>query len=92
MKRSAWLALVLGVAVVPAGCVTRRYVITSDPPGAIVYRDGQPLGPTPVEHPFIYYGKYRYRLIKDGYAPLDVEPELVVERQEQRFRAGDRTE
>ncbi len=77
MKRCSWLMLVAMLAVLPTGCVTRRYLITSDPPGAMVYRDGQPIGPTPVEEPFIYYGKYRFRLVKDGYAPLDVEPELV---------------
>jgi len=78
MRRPVWLALGLALfaAGLSSGCVTRRVMITSDPPGAIVYRDGQPLGPTPVEQPFVYYGKYRYRLVKDGYAPLDVEPEL----------------
>lgn len=78
MRSLAWPALALVAACFASGCVTRRVIITSDPPGAIVYRDGQPLGPTPVEHPFVYYGKYRYRLVKDGYAPLDVEPELVA--------------
>jgi hypothetical protein len=76
MKRSAWLAVALALAALPAGCVTRRYVITSSPPGAIVYRDGQPIGATPVEEPFIYYGKYHFRLVKDGFEPLDVDPEL----------------
>ena len=76
MKRSACLALALVVAGLSAGCVTRRIMITSDPPGAIVYRDGQPIGATPVEEPFVYYGKYRYRLVKDGFQPLDVEPDV----------------
>jgi hypothetical protein len=76
MKRFAVLVVALAVAGLPAGCVTRRYVITSDPPGAIVYREGQPIGATPVEQPFLYYGKYRFRLVKDGYQPLDVEPDL----------------
>jgi hypothetical protein len=75
MKR-AWLIVVLGLVALQQGCVTRRYLITSDPPGAIVYRDGQPIGPTPVEEPFLFYGTYRFRLVKDGYQPLDVEPEL----------------
>lgn len=76
MTRFSGLILVGVLAMLPTGCVTRRYLITSDPPGAIVYRNGQPIGPTPVEEPFIYYGKYHFRLVKDGYAPLDVEPEL----------------
>lgn len=78
MKRSACLLVALLLSGFATGCVTRRYVITSDPPGAVVYRNGQPIGATPVEEPFIYYGKYRFRLVKDGYQPLDVEPELVA--------------
>ena len=78
MKQSAWLTLALALAVLPAGCVTRRYVITSDPPGAIVYRDGQPIGATPVEESFIYYGNYHFRLVKDGYEPLDVDQRLAT--------------
>lgn len=78
MMRSAWLVLALLLVGTSAGCVTRRYVITSDPPGAVVFRDGQPIGATPVEEPFVYYGKYRFRLVKDGYKPMDVEPELVA--------------
>lgn len=78
MMRPICLIAALLLATLSTGCVTRRYLITSDPPGAIVYRDGQPIGATPVEEPFVYYGKYRFRLVKDGYAPLDVEPELVA--------------
>lgn len=78
MNRTTWLALALGLVLLPSGCVTRRYVITSDPPGAVVYRNGQPIGATPVEEPFVYYGKYNYRLVKDGYQPLDVTPELCA--------------
>jgi hypothetical protein len=77
MKRFVALAS-LALAGLPAGCVTRRFVIDSEPRGAIVYRDGQPIGATPVEQPFLYYGKYRFRLVKDGYQPLDVEPQLVA--------------
>jgi hypothetical protein len=55
------------------GCVERKYVITSDPPGAIVLRNGQYLGATPVDDHFVYYGKYRYTLVKDGYETLQVD-------------------
>jgi hypothetical protein len=50
-----------------AGCVERRFVIDSDPPGAVAYLDGVPMGPTPVDVPFVYYGKYHITLVKDGY-------------------------
>jgi hypothetical protein len=55
------------------GCVERKYVITSDPPGAIVFRNDQFLGATPVDDHFVYYGKYHYTLIKDGYETLQVD-------------------
>jgi hypothetical protein len=75
MKRFAWLAGAL-LLTSAAGCVTRTYVISSDPPGAIVYRNGQPIGATPVEENFVYYGKYHFRLVKDGFEPLDVDQEI----------------
>ena len=71
MNRAVWLVPMMGLVCLTTGCVTRRVLITSDPPGAIVYRNGVYLGPTPVEESFVYYGKYRYRLVKDGFEPLD---------------------
>src|SRR5262245_56771550 len=77
MKRSAVLIVAVLLSSLATGCVTRRYVITSDPPGAVVYLEDQPIGATPVDQPFEYYGKVRLRLVKDGYQPLDVMPEMV---------------
>lgn len=77
MKRSA-LPLALLLALLPAGCVTRRVLITSDPPGAVVYRNGQPIGATPVEESFVYYGRYHYRLVREGCEPVDFYPDLVA--------------
>jgi hypothetical protein len=76
MNRAAWLVPMMGLVFMTTGCVTRRVLITSDPPGAIVYRNGVYLGPTPVEEPFVFYGKYRYRLVKDGYEPLDITQDI----------------
>ena len=56
-----------------AGCVERRFVIESDPPGAMVLVNGKPIGATPVDGHFLYYGKYDFTLIKDGYETLQVE-------------------
>lgn len=78
MRRTALLLLACVLAFGPLGCVTRRFVITSNPPAATVFRDGQPIGVTPVEQPFTYHGRYRFRIVKDGYEPLDLEPELVA--------------
>lgn len=69
----------LGAALVVAplgGCVERRYVVTSDPPGAVVLRNNQHIGPTPADDHFTYYGNYHFTLIKDGYATLQVNQEF----------------
>lgn len=61
-----------------SGCVERRMVIITHPSpeasNAIVYDEkNQPLGGSPVDKPFTYYGTYRFRIVKDGYEPLVVE-------------------
>lgn len=64
---------VFAAATIAAGCVERRFVIESDPPGALVLMNGQPIGATPVDGHFLYYGKYQFTLIKDGYETLQVD-------------------
>ncbi len=68
---TAWAGLL-------AGCVERRFVINSvdvqgHPLGAIVFENGHPLGATPADNHFIYYGTYRFTLVKDGYETLNVD-------------------
>ena len=49
MRRVPWLCGV-GIAVLLSGCVDRRYVVTTDPPSAVVYRNyNQSLGLTPAD-------------------------------------------
>jgi hypothetical protein len=77
MKPTAGLwALLLLTTGLNAGCVERRYTVYSDPPGAIVYRNGQQLGPTPVDDHFVYYGKYHFVLVKEGYETLVVDQKI----------------
>lgn len=67
MRQTAWI---LGLAICAGGvtgCVERRYVITTDPPGAVVLRNGAPIGASPADDHFVYYGKYKFTIIKDGY-------------------------
>jgi hypothetical protein len=60
-----------------SGCVERRMVIITDPPHAIVFDEkNQPLGASPVDRSFVYYGKYRYRLVKDGFETLIVDEKI----------------
>lgn len=71
MKRIACLAALLTISSA-AGCVERRFTIYSEPPGALVYFNGNYLGTTPVDGSLIYYGKQQFTLIKEGYETLDV--------------------
>jgi hypothetical protein len=50
-----------------SGCVERRFIIESNPPGALVYVDGQQKGATPLELPFDNYGKHEFTLVKEGF-------------------------
>jgi hypothetical protein len=65
-------AAVLLAACLLSGCVERRFIITSNPPGATVYREGMQLGVTPVDDPFVYYGDKQYTLVLDGFETLKV--------------------
>jgi hypothetical protein len=76
MKRKFGLWTALVVAALCAGCVDQRYIITSDPPGAMVLRNGVPIGATPVDDHFVYYGNYHFTLIKDGYETLQVDQDI----------------
>lgn len=72
---NAWRALLgLAAAITLApGCVQRKMLIVSDPPGAMVRVNGREVGATPCVVPseqFIFYGNYRIQLMRDGYEPL----------------------
>src|ERR1700733_7421605 len=77
MKRSALLATAL-LTCLGVGCGERSFVITSDPPGAMVYRNGIPLGLTPVDDHFVYYGKYNFTLTRDKCQTLHVIEDIMV--------------
>ncbi len=58
------------------GCVERVLHVESDPPGALVYLNGEEVGRTPVTREFLYYGTMDLRLRKDGYRPLEARPRV----------------
>jgi hypothetical protein len=75
MKRNACLVAGLLASGLSAGCVTRSFTITSDPPG-MVYVNYKPYHQTPVNVPFIYYGKYHIEIYADGFETLQVDQDV----------------
>ncbi|MEQ8763596.1 MAG: PEGA domain-containing protein [Planctomycetota bacterium] len=59
--RSSPMRLTATILVVFAlcGCVERKLLLRSDPPGAEVSLDGTVVGQTPLDLPFVYYGGRR---------------------------------
>jgi hypothetical protein len=71
LARGLTILAIVALAVLP-GCVRRRLMIRSNPPGAMVYVDNQPIGSTPCATSFIYYGTREIRLVKPGYETLTI--------------------
>jgi hypothetical protein len=76
MRRNAGLLAAALCAGVLTGCVEQRYVIESDPPGAMVYRNGTPLGATPCDDFYVYHGYYDFMLVKPGFETLHVHQKI----------------
>jgi hypothetical protein len=72
MKRYAWVGVALVGTCLLGGCVERRYIVRSNPSGALLYVNGHYMGPTPQDGYIVYYGKYNFQLAKDGYETLRV--------------------
>lgn len=66
-RRLRWLLAALLVPMLASGCVRRRMTVRTEPPGAMVYVDRQPIGATPVATNFTYYGTRHFEIVKDGY-------------------------
>src|SRR5579862_2464726 len=76
MKRYTWFGIVL-LTGLTTGCVERRMIVNSDPPGAYVYRNNIPIGNGPADDFFVYYGNYHFTLVKDGYETLQVNQKVA---------------
>ena len=74
-RRSCWLACA-GVLALLSGCVERRFVIESSPPGATVLVNNRRVGVTPVDVPFTYYGTYLITLEMDGYQTRTIQQKV----------------
>lgn len=60
----------LGALALGTGCVRRTVMVTSTPPGALVYLNDREVGRTPCEVDITYYGRYDVRLVRDGSEPV----------------------
>jgi hypothetical protein len=52
--------------------------VTSDPPGALVYMNGNEVGRTPVTRDFTWYGTYDVQLRMEGYETLDARTPVIA--------------
>jgi PEGA domain len=59
------------------GCVERILTVQSNPPGALVYLNGQEMGRTPVQRDFTWYGTYDVTVRHEGYETIK-KPEPVI--------------
>lgn len=48
-------------------------MISSDPPGALVYLNDQEIGRTPLNVPFKWYGTYDVKIEREGYRTLETQ-------------------
>jgi hypothetical protein len=76
MKQSFQISGYLIIAFFLTGCVERRFVVTTDPPGALVMRNNAPIGFAPADDHFVYYGNYHFTLIKDGYETQQIDQKI----------------
>ena len=71
-KLRSLLMLVCLLTLGLTGCVQRRMIVRSQPEGAFVTIDDQPIGYTPLKVPFTYYGTRDIQLEKDGFKTVKV--------------------
>lgn len=58
----------LSIFAASGGCgVERTLRVRSNPPGALVYLNGEEAGRTPMRQTFLWYGTYDVQLRKEGY-------------------------
>lgn len=67
VRRTSVVVFALAAILLSTGCVERRFLIESSPPGAYVYVNNTPYGPTPIDVPFLFYGDYDVQLVKEGF-------------------------
>ena len=70
------LALSTTILLCCSGCVQRRLIVKTQPEGAFVSIDKQPVGYSPVSVPFTYHGTREFQIEKDGYQTIAVQERI----------------
>jgi hypothetical protein len=68
-----WVAAIMMLS---AGCVERKLTIVTQPEKATVWLNDEEIGTTPVTVNFNWYGDYRVRIEKSGYAIINTHKNL----------------
>jgi hypothetical protein len=71
MRCTGIFALAITGLILTGGCVERKLTIVTDPSDAVVWLNDEEVGRTPVTVNFKWYGDYRVRIEKSGYAILN---------------------
>jgi hypothetical protein len=71
------LATLLVVATL-IGCVERRLRLESDPPGALIFLNGEEVARTPAVVPLAWYGRYDVVARKAGYETVQADRWVVA--------------
>jgi len=64
------IAIVGTLVAALSGCAQKVIEITTEPSGALVTLNDVPVGRTPLQTEFTYYGDYDVQVRKDGFEPL----------------------
>ncbi|MEI8211000.1 MAG: PEGA domain-containing protein [Planctomycetota bacterium] len=66
-QANCFVGLLFCLLLLSSGCVRKRMTFRTNPSGAMVYVDKQPIGLTPVSTNFTYYGTRNIEVVRDGY-------------------------
>jgi len=72
------LIVLMAIVLSSSGCVRRTLTVTSDPPGALLYLNGNEAGRTPYTHDFTWYGTYDVELRKENYQTLKTRGKVIA--------------
>lgn len=68
--RTLRFVLIFATITAGMGCIDRRFVVETNVPGAQVFVNGNPVGPSPADTGWEYPGRYEFRIVAPGYEPL----------------------